>query len=388
MNETTQAPFLHEEKKTLSAVVISVAAITSAYVYFLIFAGFGFVNLARSVVGKGGMPLVLSFLGVGGIAGCVLAARMFSQGRGQGQLTKGFAGCLIAALLALFVRVEAIVVVTALLVGLSTAWTAVSLSLCLRPTLHFKELGKWCGLGTGLAYALCNQPFIFEGTLNGKIITGTVAAGIGLLASFRMRSTQLRPSSLPDYEFQAATGWVVALFALVFLDTLVFFIIQNSAVVKQLSWETPLILQGNAFVHLCAAFVTGLALDQRRPGTFALIALLLLVASCIVLRLHIEHFPKARMLYIAAVSIYSTVLIYLPARGSRPAFTATLYGISGWLATGLSLSIAFATDARQVPAYVIILALLVGTAGLFTRLLSVRRSQEMESERLIQRKPA
>jgi len=388
MNQTTQAPFLREEKNLLAAVVASVAAIGAAYVFFLIFAGFAFVDFAQAMVGKGKMPWVLGALGGGGIAGCGVAAWLFAAGRGRGQLMAGFAGCLVAAVITLFARSEAVIVAVALLTGLSTGWTAVSLSLCLRPTLHSGRLGIWCGLGTGLAYALCNQPFVFETTLNGKIITGAVAAGIGLLASLRMRSTQLKPSSLPDYGFQAAAGWVVVLFTLVFLDTLVFFIIQNSATLKQLSWETPLILQGNAFVHLCAAFVTGMVMDQRWPGVSALVALLLLVASCVVLGLRIEHFPKARMLYIAAVSIYSTILIYLPARGSRPGFTAALFAISGWLASGLALGIAISVDARRVPPFVVLLALVVGAAGLFARLLWLKRAQEMESERVVQRKMA
>jgi hypothetical protein len=277
-------------------------------------------------------------------------------------------------------------IAAALLTGLSTGWAAVALALCLRPTLHSGRLGIWCGLGTGLAYALCNQPFVFETTLNGKIITGAVAAGIGLLASFRMRSTQLKRSSLPDYAFRAAAGWVTVLFVLVFLDTLVFFVIQNSASLRQLSWETPLVLQGNAFVHLCAAFVAGMVMDQRWPGVSALVALLLIIASAIVLGLHIEHFPKARMLYVAAVSIYSTILIHLAARGSSPTFAAVLFAVSGWLASGLALWLAIATEARRVPAFVIVLALFVGLAGLFARLLWLKRAQEMESERVILRK--
>jgi hypothetical protein len=385
---TTQAPFLREEKSPLAGVVASVAAVGAAYVYFLLFAGFAFVDFAQTVVVKEKMPPLLGLLGLGGIGGCVLAARMFSKGRGRGQLAAGFAGCLAAAVITLFARSEAAMFAAALLVGVSTAWMAVSLALCLRPTLHFNRLGMWCGLGTGLAYALCNQPFVFEGSVRGKIVTAAVAAGVGLVASFGMRSTQLRPSSLPDYQFRAATGWVVALFVLVFLDTLVFFIIQNSVVLKQLSWETPLILQGNAFVHLCAAFVAGMVMDQRWPGLAALVALLLLGASAIVLGLHIEHFPKARMLYIAAVSIYSTILIYLAARGSNPRFTAVLFAVSGWLATGLALSIAIANDVRRIPPYLIVLAVVVGGAGLFARLLWLRRAQEMESERLVMRKPA
>jgi len=384
----TQAPFLRGEKSPSSAIFASVLVIMAMYVYFLIFAGFAFVDFAETVVPKGRMLWVVAVLGLAGVSGCFLAARKFDPAQGRLHLARGFGGCLLAALITLLARYEVVVFFSAALVGLSTAWTAVALSLCLRPTLHFNRLGVWCGLGTGLAYALCNQPFIFEASVNGKIITGIVAAAIGVLAAFRMRALPVRPSSLPDYEPQGATGWIVALFALVFLDTLVFFIIQNSITLKQLSWETPLILQGNAFVHLCAAYITGLVLDQRWPGLSALVALLLLIASCIVLGLHIEHFPKARMLYIAAVSIYSTIMVYLPARGGRPQFAAVLYAVSGWIGSGLALSIALAVDARRVPPYAIGIAMIVGLAGLFTRLLWLKRTQETESERLAMRRPA
>ncbi|WP_138223176.1 hypothetical protein [Nibricoccus aquaticus] len=384
--DQTHAPFLNEDKSPVASVVACVTAIGAMYIYFLMFAGFAFVEFAQTVVGKGGMRLVLGVLGAGGVGGCVLAARMFSASRGRWQLVGGFAGCAAGALVTLVAHSEAVVLVAALLVGLSTGATAVWLSLCLRPTLHSSRLGMWCGLGTGLAYALCNQPFLFEGTLRARIITAAVAAGVGMLVAMRMRAGPSKPSSLPDYGFRAAAGWVAVLFAMVFLDTLVFFIIQNSMTLKQLSWETPLVLQGNAFVHLCAAFVTGLVLDQRWPGVAALVALVLLIASCVVLGLHIEHFPKARMLYIAAVSIYSTILIHLAARGGRPVFTAVLFAVSGWLASGLALGIAIAVDARQVPPFVVVLALVVGAAGLFARVLSLKRAQEMESERLVQRK--
>ena len=387
MNQT-HAPFLHEDKSPLSAIVAGVGAVMAVFVFFLVFAGFAFVDLARAAVSPGVMHVVLAALGLGGVGGCVLAAQKFTPDRGRRQLIAGFAGCLLAALITLVVRVPALIVLIAALVGVSTAWTTVILSLCLRPTFHFNRLGRWCGLGTGLAYALCNQPFVFEGSVNDKIVTAAVAAGLGMLAALRVRTAALRPSSLPDYEFQAATGWVVALFALVFLDTLVFFVIQNSVVLKQLSWETPLILQGNAFVHLCAAFITGLVLDQRWPGLAALTALVLLVASCVVLGLHVEHFPKARILYIAGVSVYSTILIYLAARGGRPRFTAVLFGVSGWLASGLALAAAVGFDARRVPPYVIVLALVMGVSGLFARLLWLKRAQEMESERLLMRKTA
>jgi cytochrome c oxidase cbb3-type subunit 2 len=383
---STQAPFLHQEKSSFSVIFAGVAAITAAYVYFLLYAGFAFVDLARSLVAPEHMQRVLAALGTGGVAGSVMAAHFFLPQRGRWYLMGGFAGGLVAALLTLLKPSEGFLIPVALLVGFSAAWTAVNLSLCLRPTLHFHRLGMWCGLGTGLAYALCNQPFIFEASVDTKIVTAAIAAGVGVLASFKMRGAPNRPSSLPDYEFRAATGWVIAFFVLVFMDTLVFYIIQNSLALKQLSWDTPLVLQGNAFVHLCAAFLAGLVVDQRWPGIATVTALLLLLASCVVLGLRIDNFPKARMLYIAAVSIYSTVLIYLPARGGRPRFTAVIFALSGWMASGLALSAAVGVEARRIPASVIVCALVVGLSGLFARYLWIKRAQEMESERLVLRK--
>ena len=384
----THAPFFNTQKNPALTVLAGVAAIVAAYMYFLLFAGLAFVDNARAVVAESRLLVVLGLLGASGVAGCVRAGRRFAPERGPKQLGLGFAVCTGAALLTLAAKSEWLVWLLAVPVGAGTAWTAVTLAQCLRPTLHGARLGMWCGVGTGLAYALCNQPFIFEATTSGRIVTAAVAAAVGCAASLAMRGTPTRASTLPDYEFQAAASWVVFLFAMVFLDTLVFYVIQNSQVLRQISWETPLILQGNAFVHVCAAFITGLVLDQRWPGILGLAALLLLVASCVVLGLHTEHFPKARMLYIAAVSVYSTILIFLPARSGRVRFTTIVFAVSGWLASGLALSLAVATDARQVPPVVVGLALLVGVAALFVRLLWLRRVQEMESERIVQRKPA
>jgi hypothetical protein len=191
---------------------------------------------------------------------------------------------------------------------------------------------------------------------------------------------------LPDYHPRAAVGWILVLFVLVFLDTLVFYIIQNSATLKKLSWETPLVLQGNAFVHLCAAFVTGLVLDQRWPGLATLVALLMLIGAGFILGLHLDRFPTARILYVMAVSIYATVLIYLPARGTRPQFSTAICALSGWLAAGLALSLATAVRARQVPTWVLVLALIVGVSALFARLLWVKRMEEIDSEKIILRR--
>ncbi len=369
----------------MRSIAAGVAAIAAVYVYFVLFAGFAFVDFVQATLGRGNGQGPLVALIVGGVGGTIAAVRFFAPGPGRWMLAGGFAGCLLGALVTPAGGSGFTLALVGLLVGLSTGWTTMVLVMCLRPTLHLKRLGMWCGLGTGLAYALCNQPFLFEAALEQKMTTAAIMAAIGMLAAFGMRGGPIRASSLPDYEFRAATGWIVALFVLVFLDTLVFFIIQNSVTLKKLSWETPLVLQGNAFVHLCAAFLTGLALDRRWAGAAALFALLLLLASCLVLGMQLEHFPKARMLYVAAVSIYATLLIFLPARSGRPQFAALVFAVSGWFATGLALSIALAQDVRRVSPYVIALAFIVGVAALAVRMLWLQRVHEIEAERLINR---
>jgi hypothetical protein len=387
MNQT-EAPFLQTEKSSVGAIVAGVTAIAAVMVYFLIFSGFAFMDYAQAFVKKENMQGLLAALGTGGVTGAMVAARRFVPARGHLYLAGGFAACCVAALLTLAARSQWMLIVFAVPVGFSTGWTTVVLSMCLRPTLHFNRLGMWCGLGTGIAYALCNQPFVFEASQTGKIVIAAVVAALGSGAALWMRATPSRVSSLPDYEFRAATGWIIALFVVVFLDTLIFYIIQNSVALKQLAWETPLILLGNAFVHLCAAFIAGLMLDQRRAGIATLAALLLLLASGIVLQMQIDNFPKARMLYIAGVSIYSTVLIYVPARGGRIQFSATLYALSAWMGSALALSAAMVVEARRVPAFVMVLAFVIGVSALFARMLWLRRAEQMESERLVMRRSA
>lgn len=369
----------------MRTIAAGVAAIIAIFAYFTLFAGFAFVDFAQLTLGRGHAQAPLIALMAGGLISTVAAVRFFSPSQGRWLLAGGFAGCLLGALITTSATSSFTLSLVGLLIGLSTGWTTMILVLCLRPTLHLRRLGMWCGLGVGLAYALCNQPFIFEATLEQKMMTAAILGAFGMMASFGLRGGPIRASSLPDYEFRAASGWIVALFVLVFLDTLVFFIIQNSVTLKKLSWDTPLILQGNAFVHLCAAFLTGLALDRRWSGSAALFALLLLLTSCLVLGMQLEHFPKARMLYITAVSIYSTVLIFMPARSGRPQFAALVFAISGWFASGLALSIAVAQDVRRISPYVVALAFIVGIAALAVRMLWLQRVHEVEAERLINR---
>jgi hypothetical protein len=384
MNQT-EDPFFRREANSTRAIVAGVTAIAALLVYFLIFSGGAFVTYAAGLTSKGHLPALIALLAAGGLAGAWAAVRWYETARGRYYLAGGFAVCGLIALLALLAKSSVTVFILAAPLGMGTVWTMVALSMCLRPTLHFSRLGMWCGLGAGIAYALCNMPFVYEAPHTEKFVMAVVVAALGCVAAPWMRSSPTRQSSLPDYEFSAAAGWVVALFAIVALDTVISFIVQNSATLRQLSWETPVILLGNAFVHLCAAFLAGLVLDQRRAGLATLAALLLLLASSIVLQMEVNDFPKARMLSIAGISIYMAVLVYVPARGGRIQFSAIVSALSVWAATVLASGSAAIVDARKVPVWMMVIVLVVGLSALFARFLWLRRAEQIESERLVRR---
>ena len=69
--------------KTFLAAVTTVAAV---YVYFLIFAQFGFLRAVEAAWGgaEGVVHSILGGMGLAGIVGSVIAARVFAPGRGAG----------------------------------------------------------------------------------------------------------------------------------------------------------------------------------------------------------------------------------------------------------------------------------------------------------------
>ncbi len=385
MNQTDD-PFSKSGSNPV-AVVAAVTALSSATVVFLIFAGAAFAGHAEAFVGRGRQTGLLAVLVAGGVAGALAAARFHGAARAHRQLAAGFGVSALTALGALAAKSEAMWMLLAWPAGFSTAWTMVMLSMCLRPTLHSNRLGMWCGLSLGIAYAFCTQPLVFDASSSARIAVAAAVAGLGGAAALRMRGAPARVSSLPDFDFRAAAGWLAALFVMVFLDTLFAYIAQSSVALRQLSWETPLVLLGNAFVQLCVAFIAGLMLDQRRAGLAAVAGLFLMLGACVVLQLGTDDYPKARMLSIGGVAFYSTVFVYLAARSGRIRFSALLFGLSGWIGVGVALGAGMALEERRVPVTVIVPALVVGLAALFARLLWLKRAEQLEAERLVLRRP-
>jgi cytochrome c oxidase cbb3-type subunit 2 len=209
-----------------------------------------------------------------------------------------------------------------------------------------------------------------ESSAQAKILLAIAAAGCGIAASFFLRSEPARPSSLLDYDVISASTWIGLFLVLVSLDFAAFYIIEHNSALYVKSWESAVILEGNAFVHLCVALLTGFALDRRWPAVSVAFALALLIGSCLLLNGYSRQFPPARVLYTAGVSIYATALVYLPARGGRRWFSGSLFAIAGWLGSVLGLGLALRV--RQIPVSLLAFAAVVAALMLFARFLWLR----------------
>lgn len=366
------------EKRIQGGAVAAVVTIAVTYIYFLLFAGYSYLEWVRAAAGDEHVRVVLALLGGGGIAGSLAGGALFAPARGRWHLAGGFGLCALAAVLSLSDVSWGMIVVTALLVGGSLGWTTVTLSACLRPTAHMRHLGLWCGLGTGLAYAVCNQPAIFEAEPRAQIIVAAVAAGIGTVAALRMRGEPLKRSDATDYTPIGASFWILIFLALVALDSACFAAIQQNPTLREGSWEGVLALQGNAFLHLCVASLAGLALDRRIPAPTVLLGATLLVGSGWLLNAHTRFFPQARVLYVAAVSIYSTVLVFFPARSGRPWLAALVFAISGWI--GSSFGLAVMQGAEKLPLWCVITAGSVVAVSMLLRLVWLKQWAHLRDE--------
>ena len=83
------------------------------------------------------------------------------------------------------------------------------------------------------------------------------------------------------------------------------------------------------------------------------------------------------LFYTAGVSLYSTVLVFYPARGSRPRVAALVYSIAGW--GGSALGVALAADRHDLPRRELVVAAVLVGVILANRKRRTRR--EMTEER-------
>lgn len=365
-------PRVEEFQPAPLALAAAVGAVAATYVYFLIFAQFGFLKVVQAAPGGAAALLqpVMAVMGLGGLAGSALVAWRFERRRAQAFLTGGFAVAGAAALLALVARTPALLFATAALTGLGTGTVTVALAATLRPVLGGARLGRCIGLGTGLAYGLCNLPGIFNATGTGQAVFGAAAACCGVLAAqaMELRAPSER-SGGPDYAPGGIAGWVLVFFALVWLDSAAFYVIQHTPSLQQGTWGDGR-LYANAAVHLGAAVLAGYALDRRWVGRTVLAGAVLLVVAGELIGESRQAFAQGALLYTAGVSVYSAALVFYPARNGRPWLAALVYGVAGWIGSGLGIGMA--ENLHDVPRWFLAAAGVVIAGALAVRWLGRR----------------
>ena len=426
--EHTRPTIAGERRAGLRGVV----AVAATYTFFLLWAQYGFLDLLQARLGDAGrVRLAMAAMGICGLAASLAAAGVLGGRRGgpgaEGRwrrasttrrarlsrrpatrlLTAGFLACAVAATASLAAHGTAALVAAAAAIGVATALVTVPLAADLRRLVDGRRFGLSVGLGTGIAYLVCNLPPLFEGTPavralfvavvclaaawvvapagssatpgaggeaaaeraaspTGTVPTGTVPTGTVLTADFPTGTvpTSTVPAAAPLLPRRAYRGAgfaavVAALLALVWLDSAAFAVIQETAALKGQSWAGAAHTLTQGTVHLLAAVAAGLAIDAGGllllpPAAFLLFLVALPQLSGSGASPLAAGALLAAPLYAAGISLYSVALVAYPAsRGDEPGLVprrwraAVLFGVAGWL--GSALGVGMAQDLHRIP---------------------------------------
>jgi len=338
----------------------SVTIVVAVYIYFLIFAQFAFLRLVQADgLGVENLRFVMGAMGLAGLAASLGWARIFCKRDIRGVLLAGFALCGIAALLSLAAHGFVVRCGISALVGLGLGTTTVGLAASAPRLFPGAHRGAQIGLGTGLAYAFCNLPVVFEGTPVVQTLIAAAMCALGAWGVF-ISGFEALPAAEPSPSIAApetdAFPFLVAVFlALVWLDSAAFYILQATPELNRFGWATARLQWMNAAIHLLAACLGGIWLDRGKMTPLLLTAFgCLAAAALLVSSPHAFAAQNTHWFYAAGVSLYSTALVFAPAApGRNRTFAAAarragvLYAVAGWI--GSALGIGMAQDLHRIP---------------------------------------
>ncbi len=340
----------------------AVALVAATYVYFLLFAQFGFLQGLRGMdEGVGRIQILLGAMTAAGVAASFAAPRVIGGFGPGGAMALGFTVSAAAAASAGFAFTSGFrdvghLMIAAIGIGVGLGLTTVALATDFRRLTRGRHSGRCAGIGTGLAYFMCDLPAIYDAapTTKAWIVAASAIAAIGVVVVSRGTGDSDVGNSghdalvPPGWHGIRGLGWVVAAFmALVWFDSTAFEALQLDPVLHDRQWGTALSHWMNGSVHFVAGVTGGVLLDRGHLRGVLMAALAALVAGAGTFAAAGIAGAMAMPVYVAGVSLYSTALAVFAALTpagdgcDAPAWRAAwIYAIAGWIgsATGVGLA--------------------------------------------------
>lgn len=339
-------------------------AVAATYVFFLLFAQFGFLELLKSRgLAAGEIEAAMASMGIAGLAASLAAGWLLARVPPPRLLRAAFLGCAASALVALAAHGLPALLAISAAIGISTALLTVALAASLRGLVPGPRFGLAVGAGTGAAYLVCNVPALFEA---GPVIQSCFVAAVCLLGLASLRRQPATSETSPERRAGDYRGWgfasvVLTFLLLVWLDSAAFATIQATPALKASTWGSPGQKLAQGVVHLLAALAAGAMIDRGRLrsllhltfGLFALAFTMLLQPE------NGELGMLAGPIYAVGISFYSVALVAYPGSWrEQPGLVprrwraAVLYGVAGWLGSALGVGMAQHFE-RHPPAFLV-----------------------------------
>ncbi len=350
------------DRTTNHARLAGILSVAGAYIWFLLFAQYGFLHLLGEHLSADALRPVMAIMGIAGLGASLLTGWLLGRHSPQRLTRIGFLICAATSTLALAAGSLLALDVVAALIGLGLEVLTVSLATALRGLGAGGQPALLAGLGTGIAYFVCNIPPLFNGSTATIAIAVTVAAVIGLAATW-LPSRRFEPPPLhaaprelcrDDFRGLGFAGITIALAALVWFDSAAFYVIQESLQLKGITWGTPAREWTQGVVHLVIAVLAGWLIARGWFRSLLPTTFLLFLAGFAVLSASDGWLNLGGALYAGGISIYSTALVAFPSlhreeKGLLPIRwrAALLFGGAGWL--GSAMGIGMAQDLHRVP---------------------------------------
>ncbi|MDQ8202255.1 hypothetical protein [Pelagicoccus sp. SDUM812003] len=360
---------------------ISAAVIACAFIYFLLFAQFALLHRIETLdAEKRWLQPVMICMGLGGVSGSLLAWRRFRVSNSDQQLFFGFLGSGVMAVLSTLCFSLPCFLGVGFGVGLALGFLTVTIVPILRLRVEPKRLGRCCAAGVGIAYAVCNLPFLFKAAPDFQCMVAAMVVGVGACLPFAFsgpaKKARMSGDAGMEGEQNLAKGagvWgVIVIFALlVWLDSAAFYVIQETDTLRGVTWGEFEQLWILAAGHLLGAGIAGCLIENEKLLWVLGSALSLLVLGSFGI-VHGEGLWSMISVsgYVLGVSFYSTALVAFgalsgEANGAWPVAkrAGMLFALAGWVASGMGIGMA--RDLSTIPVGFLAAAVVVGLASLY-----------------------